>query len=204
MLTSTRTPPTRITTKQALLRRYARLLPYDGAVIDGIFGNTGLGLGYTNRTQQVRMISEGWITRYGYCLRCDSDELTPTPANTRTRDFFCKVCRHGYELKSKRGLFTNKVLDGAYSAMMRTIREGNTPTFLLLEYSSTWSIQGLRAIHHSLITETSIEARKPLAASALDRLQHRFAGDSDSGTNLNRQQRHNECEASSPRSFRTA
>ena len=131
-----------------------------------MFGNTGLGLGYTNRTQQVRMISEDWITRHGYCLRCDSDKLTPTPANTRTRDFFCEACRHGYELKSKRGVFTNKVLDGAYSAMMRTIRDGNTPTFLLLEYSATWSIQGLRAIHHSLITEASIEPRKPLAASA--------------------------------------
>jgi type II restriction enzyme len=112
------------------------------------------------------MISEDWITRHGYCLRCDSDKLTPTPANTRTQDFFCEACRHGYELKSKRGVFTNKVLDGAYSAMMRTIREGNTPTFLLLEYSVTWCIQGLRAIHHSLITEASIEARKPLAASA--------------------------------------
>jgi type II restriction enzyme len=129
-------------------------------------GNTDLGLGYTNRAQQVRMISEDWITRHGYCLKCESDKLTPTPANTRTRDFFCEACRHGYELKSKRGVFTNKVLDGAYSAMMRTIRDGNTPTFLLLEYSATWSVQGLRAIHHSLITEASIEPRKPLAASA--------------------------------------
>ena len=50
--------------------------------------------------------------------------------------------------------------------MMRTIREGNTPTFLLLEYSATWSIQGLRAIHHSLITAASIEPRKPLAITA--------------------------------------
>jgi len=50
--------------------------------------------------------------------------------------------------------------------MIRTIKEGNTPTFLLLEYSTTWSIQALKAIHHSLITETSIEARKPLAATA--------------------------------------
>src|ERR1035441_10480181 len=50
--------------------------------------------------------------------------------------------------------------------MVKTIREGNTPTFLLLEYAKSWSISGLRAIHHSLITETSVEARKPLALSA--------------------------------------
>jgi type II restriction enzyme len=131
-----------------------------------LFGNTGVGIGYTNRTQQVRMISEDWVARHVYCLRCDSNKLSRTPANTRTKDFFCKACDHGYELKSKCGVFTNKVLDGAYSAMLRTIREGNTPTFLLLEYSPTWSILGLRAIHHSLITEAAIEIRKPLAASA--------------------------------------
>jgi type II restriction enzyme len=50
--------------------------------------------------------------------------------------------------------------------MVKTIREGNTPTFLLLEYSTSWSISRLRAIHHSLIIETSVEARKPLAPSA--------------------------------------
>lgn len=130
------------------------------------FGDTILGNPYTSPTQQVRLISEDWIARNGYCLRCDSDKLTQTPPNTKSRDFICRKCEHGYELKSKRGVFRTRVLDGAYSAMVRTIREGNTPTFLLLEYSATWSIQGLKAIHHSLITETSIEARKPLASTA--------------------------------------
>jgi len=131
-----------------------------------IQGDITLGLGYTNPTQQVRKISEAWIAANGYCLKCDSDTLTPTPANTKSRDFLCEHCSHGYELKSKCGTFSTRVLDGAYSAMVKTIREGNTPTFLLLEYSTSWSISGLRAIHHSLITETSVEARKPLAPSA--------------------------------------
>ena len=101
-----------------------------------------------------------------YCLKCDSDTLTPTPANTKSRDFVCGNCSHGYELKSKCGIFSTRILDGAYATMVKTIRDGNTPTFLLLEYSASWSINGLRAIHHSLITETSVEARKPLAPSA--------------------------------------
>ncbi len=129
-------------------------------------GDISLGRGYTNPTQQVRKISEAWIAANGYCLRCDSDTLLQTPPNTISRDFQCGICSHGYELKSKRGTFGGKVLDGAYSAMVKTIREGRTPTFLLLEYSATWSISGLRAVHHSLITENSVEARKPLAASA--------------------------------------
>lgn len=131
-----------------------------------IFADTSFGDGYTNHTQQARRISEEWIARNGYCLRCDSDNLIQTSANTKSRDFICRHCEHGYELKSKRGVFTRKVLDGAYSAMIGTIRNGNTPTFLLLEYSASWSIQGLKAIHHSLITESSIEARRPLASTA--------------------------------------
>jgi type II restriction enzyme len=131
-----------------------------------IFGNIDLGIGYTSRAQQVRLISEDWIARTAYCLRCPADSLSPTRTNTRTCDFLCDNCGHGYELKSKRGSFSTKVLDGAYGAMLQTIREGRTPTFLLLEYSSTWSILRLRAIHHSLITESSIQPRKPLAPTA--------------------------------------
>ena len=121
---------------------------------------------YTNRTQQIRRMSEDWVARNGYCLNCDSESLTPTTANTRTRDFICESCSHAYELKSKRGIFTKSVLDGAYSAMVGTIRTRKTPTFLLLEYTSSWSILRLRAIHHSLITEQAIVARKPLSESA--------------------------------------
>lgn len=128
--------------------------------------NTDLASTYTSRTQQIRRISEDWIARNGYCLRCDSDRLIPTAANTRTRDFTCERCLHGYELKSKQGVFSKSVLDGAYNAMVRTIRDGRTPTFLLLEYTTAWSILRLRAIHHSLITEQSVIPRRPLSASA--------------------------------------
>ena len=128
--------------------------------------NLDLAIGYSSRTQQARRISEDWVSRNGYCLRCDSDRIAPTTANTKSRDFVCEKCRHGYELKSKCGVFSTRVLDGAYETMLRTIRSGKTPTFLLLEYSKTWSITGLRAIHHSLITENSIIPRKPLASTA--------------------------------------
>lgn len=131
-----------------------------------LLGDTALADGYTNPTQRARIISESWVATNGYCLNCESETLVASQANTRTRDFWCPNCSHSYELKSKRGFFSTKVLDGAYDAMIRTIRQGRTPTFLLLEYSALWRIQGLTAIHHSLITEPSIQARKPLAESA--------------------------------------
>lgn len=131
-----------------------------------MFGNTDLKSGYSSPSQQVRRISEDWVARNGYCLKCDSDFLTATAANTKSRDFSCEVCSHGYELKSKCGAFGTRVLDGAYGAMVDTIRGGVTPTFLLLEYSKSWSISSFTAIHHSLITEQSIIPRKPLSSTA--------------------------------------
>ena len=128
--------------------------------------NTELARAYSNPTQQIRCVSEDWIARNGYCLNCDSDRLIPTAANTRVRDFVCKECTHGYELKSKRGIFSKSILDGAYGSMIETIRQGRTPTFLLLEYTKSWSVLRLRAIHHSLVTENAIQPRKPLSASA--------------------------------------
>lgn len=121
---------------------------------------------YKSRSQQIRVLSEGWVAENGYCLRCDSNHLSPTRANTRTRDFVCDVCFHGYELKSKQGRFSTKILDGAYETMLRSIETNNTPTFLLLEYSSPWIVTSLTAVHHSLISRTSIEPRKPLSPTA--------------------------------------
>lgn len=125
-----------------------------------------LGAEYSSPAQKVRKVSEAWTAANAYCLSCESDKLVATGANTKARDFLCERCGHPYELKSKRGPFSRKVLDGAYGTMIKTIREQRTPTFLLLEYSEFWAIRGLTAIHHSLITEPSIEARKPLALSA--------------------------------------
>jgi type II restriction enzyme len=50
--------------------------------------------------------------------------------------------------------------------MMRRIRENTTPTLLLLEYSATWSVRNLTAIHHSFITPSVIQCRPPLSVTA--------------------------------------
>lgn len=69
-------------------------------------------------------------------------------------------------MKSRRGTFGSRIADGAFSAMSATIREGRTPSFLLLEYFSNWNVRALTAIHHSLITQDCIEERKPLSPIA--------------------------------------
>lgn len=121
---------------------------------------------YRSNSQRARVISEAWVLKNGYCLACTAESLSPTAANTQTKDFFCPVCLHGYELKSKQGPFGSRVVDGAYSAMLATIRSGRTPTLLLLEFSRGWSVEGLTAIHHSLLTQDCIVSRKPLGPLA--------------------------------------
>lgn len=50
--------------------------------------------------------------------------------------------------------------------MSATIREGHTPSFLLMEYSLAWEVQGLTVVHHSLITQECIEERRALGPTA--------------------------------------
>ena len=131
-----------------------------------LWDNASLIAKYTSHSQQARVVSEAWVSRNGYCLACKSDKLLPTIANTRTKDFFCPQCSQGYELKSTRGAFRRRIADGAFSAMTATIREGRMPSFLLLEYSPSWEVRDLTALHHSLITHDCIEERKALSAMA--------------------------------------
>jgi type II restriction enzyme len=128
--------------------------------------NTSLIAKYTSNSQRARVVSEAWVSTNGYCLACRSDRLLATTANTRTRDFLCPQCHHGYELKSKHGVFGTRIPDGAFSAMMTTIREGRTPSFLLLEFSPDWQVRALTAVHHSLINQECIEKRKALGPAA--------------------------------------
>jgi type II restriction enzyme len=128
--------------------------------------NTSLIAHYSSNSQRARVFSEAWVLRNGYCLACDSDNLTQTAANTRSKDFTCPKCSHGYELKSTLGAFGRRIADGAFSALTATIREGRTPSFLLLEYSPTWEVRDLTALHHSLITQDCIEERKALGPTA--------------------------------------
>ncbi|MHB1021395.1 MAG: DpnI domain-containing protein [Acidobacteriaceae bacterium] len=128
--------------------------------------NVGLGNGYTSSSQKARVISEAWLAHFGYCLACSSDKLAPTPRNTRARDFECVTCGHPYELKCKNGKFGNHVNDGAYYAMMHRIQTATSPSFFLMECSSTWSIINLFAINRQFITSTAIRKRKPLSPTA--------------------------------------
>lgn len=119
-----------------------------------------------SRSQIARVETERWVTANGYCLACESDRLLPTPPNTPARDFECGSCGHPYELKATSKPFGARIVDGAYSTMMRRIEDGSAASFLLMQYQADWQVTDLLAVHRSLITAEVIQCRPPLSVAA--------------------------------------
>lgn len=125
-----------------------------------------LARGYTSKAQISRVLSEAWFRSNGYCLGCNSDRLSQTPPNTKAADFTCEACDERYELKTFRTKPNQRLVDGAYAALISRIESGSVPTLMLLERSSDWQIQSLTAIHHLFLTPSVVERRKPLSSTA--------------------------------------
>jgi type II restriction enzyme len=121
---------------------------------------------YTSSSQVARVVSEEWCERELYCPACDSDRLTGLKANHPSVDFACARCEQTFQLKSLRNWNPKKIVDAGYDAMLRTIRADRTPNLLVLQYSSGWFVQNLLLVPRMFFSESVIERRKPLAATA--------------------------------------
>ncbi len=122
--------------------------------------------GYTSQPQISRVLSEKWFKENGYCLSCDNDGLSQTPANTKASDFVCGQCSESYELKAFKVRPARTLVDGAYNALMSSILSGSVPTLMLLERNDKWQIQGLTAVHRLFLTPGVVEKRRPLSLTA--------------------------------------
>jgi type II restriction enzyme len=121
---------------------------------------------YRAGSQIARVLSEDWCSRELYCPACNSRRLSQSDANTPSIDFTCPKCEQAYQLKSLRAWNPKKVPDAGYNAMIRSIRADRTPHLLLLQYSKEWYIQNLLLIPRVFFSESVIERRKPLSATA--------------------------------------
>ena len=121
---------------------------------------------YTSPTQIARVLSEGWYSCNGYCLSCESDQLSPTPANSKASDFTCEHCSERYELKAFKTEPARRLVDGAYEALLSRIHSGNVPTLVLMKRDPQWRVESLSAIHHLFLTPEVVERREPLSPSA--------------------------------------
>lgn len=122
---------------------------------------------YKNKAQQARVVTEAWGRSQLFCANCDSDSIAATPCNNRAIDFICPKCSAPFQLKAKSGLIGSTVGDGAFSAMLASIREDRTPNLLIMRYQwPDWRIRDLILIPYFAFPESAVVKRNPLAPSA--------------------------------------
>ncbi len=123
--------------------------------------------GYQSSSQIARVITEGWVEKNSYCPRCGNKNLKRFENNQPVADFYCSNCDAEYELKSKKDVFTYKIVDGAYKTMIRRINSEHNPHFLFLNYSTNnFQVQNFITIPNHYFTNDIIEKRKPLSVNA--------------------------------------
>jgi len=126
-----------------------------------------LGEGYRSSAQLARVLTQGWVAREAYCLKCGADNLDPTPQDTRTLDFCCARCDEPYELKSSKQPFRHRVLNGEYSTFMRAIESHDNPNLLLLNYNlARATVTDFLGIPRHTLSRLTIVPRRPLGPNA--------------------------------------
>jgi type II restriction enzyme len=122
---------------------------------------------YHSKSQIARNLTENWFEQEMYCPNCLHHELTKKPNNTKVTDFVCDYCTNEFQLKAQSKPFSVKVVDGAFSPMIASIKQNTTPNFSFMQYSpNTWKIQQLFLIPKFFFTSSVIEKRKPLSSDA--------------------------------------
>ncbi len=69
---------------------------------------------YKSSSQKIRVLTEDWVNKQIYCPSCGGERLEKYSNNRPVADFFCSRCREDFELKSKKDLFGERIVDGAY------------------------------------------------------------------------------------------
>ena len=101
----------------------------------------------------------GVLVRTAAMRRCRNSE------QYSAADFLCVVQRE-FELKSQKGRFGAKVVDGAYKTKCERLAASNNPNLLLMNYDvKSLSVLNLLIVQPLFVREI-IEERKPLAATA--------------------------------------
>jgi type II restriction enzyme len=128
--------------------------------------NTGLE-GYTSNSQKARIATEAWGLSNLYCPNCESAGLNASAPNTPTVDYTCGGCDAVFQLKSQSRILAGRIVDAAYAAMVRAIREDRTPNLFALQYDSLrWRVENVILIPHFAFPLSAIEKRKPLSPTA--------------------------------------
>lgn len=126
-----------------------------------------IAVGYSNNSQRARVMTEGWVARELYCPRCGEPRINHLTNNRPVADFACPICASQYELKSKSGLWSDRVNDGAYNTLIERITSNTNPDWLFLVYENKgYSVTQLVLIPRHFFTPRIVEKRPPLPPTA--------------------------------------
>jgi type II restriction enzyme len=130
-------------------------LPTDGLV------------GYKSKSQRARIATEAWAQVNLYCPNCESASLLPSPINTPAIDFHCPDCNSPFQLKAQSRAFSGRIVDAAYSTMVRAIQENRTPNLFALHYEPlSWTVANLVLIPRFAFPLSAVEKRPALGPTA--------------------------------------
>lgn len=126
-----------------------------------------LAVGYTSRSQRIKVLSEHWIGRESYCPSCGHVDMMPYGNNRPVADFFCSACRADFELKSQGRNFGASVADGGYRTMIERLNSNANPNLLLLQYDPRLlSVVNLIVVPKYFFVPALIVERPPLSPTA--------------------------------------
>lgn len=129
--------------------------------------NQSLAENYTSSSQQIRVLTEDWVGRTIFCPNCGRKNVSEYENNRPVADFYCRNCKEEYELKSKNGNIGTKIVDGAYSTMIKRLGSTTNPNFFMLSYdSATYSVNDFMVVPKHFFVPEIVEKRKPLAETA--------------------------------------
>lgn len=128
--------------------------------------NQSLAANYKSEPSRIRVLSEDWVAKHGYCPSCNAEPLVEFANNQPVADFYCSNCDEEYELKSKKAKLSNIINDGAYDTMIHRINSKNNPSFFFLTYSPEYKVNNFLIIPKHFFKPDMIVKRKPLSATA--------------------------------------
>src|ERR1700674_2153982 len=118
-------------------------------------------------SQNARAWTEAWVSAWAYCPHCGNAKISSFPNNSPLADFFCTSCSEEFELKSQKGKFGAKVLDGEFKTKCERLAASNNPNLLFMNSNSTsGAVVNLFIVPKHFVVREIIEARKPLSATA--------------------------------------
>lgn len=123
---------------------------------------------YGSKSQAARVVTEDWVEKNMFCVRCGNIFIKHFENNRPVADFFCPQCAAQYELKSKSGLsFGKKISDGAYVTMIERITGNENPDFMFMNYSlEDMSVRNFFIVPKHFFVPEIIEKRNPLSPQA--------------------------------------